>query len=112
MKQANFGTPILSVLVAVAISVALVLLGETWVPKLGSRASRVIISLAGVGMMVVQTHAVVLWVLGTPPSGSAIALILALVVPWTVALIVVRTPLAPWLVGTASKRKRLASVEP
>ncbi|UFS57864.1 acyltransferase family protein [Subtercola endophyticus] len=111
MKQANFGTPVLSVLVAVAISIALVLLGETWIPKLGSRVSQVIISLAGVGMMVVLTHAIVLWVLGTPPSGSVIALILALVVPWTVALIVVRTPLAPWLVGTPSTRKRLTIVE-
>lgn len=104
MKQANFGTPIVSVAVAVAISVALVLVGETWIPKFGSRVSRIIISLASVGMMVVLTHAVVLWVLGTPPDGSVVALMLALVLPWTVALIVVRTPLAPWLVGTEAKR--------
>lgn len=100
LKQSDLGTPILSVAAAIAISAALILLAEGIVPRLGARLGKGLVALASVGTMVILTHAVILWALGTPPAGGWPALAIALVVPWGAALIVARTPLAPFLIGS------------
>lgn len=99
LKQADFGTPVLSVAVAIAISSGLILLAEHWVPRLGAAAGRGIIAVAGCGLMVILSHAAVLWVLRMHDEGSAPYFLAALLVPWGAALLVRRTALAPLLIG-------------
>lgn len=99
LKDADWGTPGLSVLGAVAISAGLVLLAEAATARLSARACAAIVLLAEGGLMVVLSHALVLWLLGTPPTGVPWHLALALVVPWAGALAVRRTAAAPLLLG-------------
>jgi fucose 4-O-acetylase-like acetyltransferase len=106
LKQLDLGTPVLSFVVAVAISVGLVLIGEAVVPKLGSVFSTVSITLAGVGTMVILTHAVVLWVLRTPAQGTWSAFGVTLLLAWAAALFSARTPLAPLLIGAPRAEQR------
>ncbi len=108
LKGFDPGTPVLSVLIAIAISVALILLAESWGHLIGARVGSAITTLATGGTMVILTHAVVLWVLGTPSSGSWRDLMIAAVVPWVLALVLRTTRLSPWLLGV-SQQKRFRS---
>ncbi len=108
LKNAYFGTPVASVLVAVAISIGLILVAEWVIPKLGASTNDAITTVAACGLMVVLTHPVVLWVLSTPPSGSWLAFVLAVALPWATALVLLRTPLSPWALGVP-QRGRLSS---
>jgi acyltransferase len=78
-------------------------LSEAAAPTLPGAVSTAATTLAVGGMMVVLTHAAVLWALKTPGAGSVYHLVIALVAPWVAALIAARTPIAPWLVGTPMK---------
>jgi acyltransferase len=100
MKVSNFGTPVLSVAVAVAICAGLVLMSETLVSKLGTRLREWVSALAVGGTVVVLTHPVILWLLGTRDEGSVADFALALIIPWVAALVILRTPLAPLLAGS------------
>ncbi|WP_439033000.1 acyltransferase family protein [Gordonia terrae] len=104
MKQADFGTPVLSVLVAASIACGLVLIAETTVHWAG-RAATWTTSLAATGLMVVLTHAAILWLLRTPPTGSWIDFALALTAPWLTALLLFASPLSPYLVGTTRRSR-------
>lgn len=102
IKKGDFGTPVLSVVTATCISAALVILGEELVPLLGVAAGRTIIDLSRCGLTVVLTHAGVLWAIQTAPSGSVLALGLALAVPWCAALVLLHTRFAPITLGVPS----------
>jgi acyltransferase len=99
LKQLDLGIPAVSILVAIAISVGMVVVSESVVPKLGYRLGRLMVNLAQGGTLVILTHAAVLWVLGTPPDGAWLDFSLALILPWTAALVLQRTALAPYLLG-------------
>lgn len=105
LKQANFGTPVLSVLVALAICASLVILCDEAFRNVSDRVGRVIVLVASAGLFVVLTHPVILWLLGTGPEGSWSAFALALTVPWGVGLIVVFTPLSQWFAGVPRRRR-------
>jgi acyltransferase len=98
--------------VAIAISIGLVLLAESVVPRLGERAGRGAIVLAGSGTMVILTHAVVLFALGTPAGGSWPDFAIAVLLPWGAALTIARTPLAPFLIGSPVLRPKLTQLSP
>jgi acyltransferase len=104
LKHSDFGTPMVSVLVAIGISIGLVLCAEGIVPRLGLVFAAATIALARAGTMVILTHAVILWILGTPAQGSWWAAATTLTVTWGMALIVAKTPLAPILVGSRAWR--------
>jgi acyltransferase len=106
LKGADFGTPIVSVAVALAISVALLLLAEVVIPRLPRLLQTGFTQLAQVSLMVILTHSAVLWLMRTPPLGSTappfgltVSFLVALVVPWMAALVIARTPLSPFLIG-------------
>ncbi|WP_307827252.1 acyltransferase family protein [Gordonia rubripertincta] len=98
LKQADFGTPVLSVLVAVAISFGLIVLAETVVAWTG-RAADWTLQLAAGGFMVVLSHAAILWLLDTPPTGRWIDFAVALLLPWGAALVLRYTAVSPYLLG-------------
>lgn len=115
MKDTDLGVPVLGVMVAIAISVGLLLLAEICVPYLGSSFARTSTALASGGMFVVLAHPVVLWVLNTPPKGGFLDFLAAVALPWALALLVLRTPLSPWLLGVArsvSSRRNSAESAP
>ncbi len=109
MKQADFGTPVLSVIVAAVIAAGLVLVLEPAIRWTG-RAAEWTTRLAAAGFMVVLTHAVVLWLLRTPPSGSWVDFGAALLVPWAAALLLAGTSLSRYLLGVERHRKQGASL--
>lgn len=104
LKDVELGTPGLSVVVAVLLSVGLVLLAEAFVPRLPGRVQRPTVALAGAGLMVVLTHAFVLWLLQTPPQGRPVDFLLALLVPWAGGLLLARSRWAAPLLGRAPAR--------
>lgn len=100
MKQADFGYPLVGVLVAVMLSWGLVLAAQVAAKVFSGRASRVISTLAVTGTGVILSHAIVLWVLGSPSTGGWQYFLAALLIPWAVMLLVHRTKLSPSLLGT------------
>ncbi|GAB3806636.1 acyltransferase family protein [Humibacter antri] len=106
IKQGDYGTPALSTISAVVIACTLVLVAEWVFTRLPRRASLVATVLACGGFMVVLVHPVVLWVMQhfVPPTPDWFVFAICALVPWTAALIVVRTPFAGWLSGTPRLR--------
>ncbi|HKS00680.1 MAG TPA: acyltransferase family protein [Arthrobacter sp.] len=105
LKYARLGTPVITVVVAIGICAALLLIAEHVIPLLGSRFKNELSTLASCGFMVVLTHGVVLvelTKLGLPPwllfAGS-------LAGPWLLALVILRTGLAPVLLGVPARRE-------
>ncbi|VTS35178.1 Uncharacterised protein [Gordonia terrae] len=105
MKQADFGTPALSVIVAAAISGGLILVAESTVHWTGQKSDWTT-RLAAAGFMVVLTHAAVLWLLRTPSTGSWADFGAALLLPWTAALTLALTAMSPYLLGVKRRRKQ------
>jgi acyltransferase len=103
----NFGTPVISVLVAAAISFALVLLAEVTFSHLPKSVSGSATQLAYAGFTVVLVHPLILWLMlkffPAVPDWTIFAL--ALTVPWLVGMLSIRTAASRWLTGT----KRLKS---
>jgi fucose 4-O-acetylase-like acetyltransferase len=104
LKKADFGTPGIAVIGAIAISAALVVGATRFMPALGARLSRAITILARAGVVVILTHPVILWILNTPSEGSRVAFALAIVVPWAVGVGITFTPLSPLLAGVPRER--------
>jgi acyltransferase len=103
IKVGDYGTPVLSVLVACALSGGSILLARAAFDRLPAWVSRFVTHLALAGFVVVLSHAVVLWIMGTSNAGGIFDLFLTLGLPWLLGWIIVKTPLAPWLAGVAPK---------
>lgn len=86
LKPADFGTPVLGVLVSIAASWGLTLLFSQ------IKAPAFVTELAHCGIAVVLFHTAVITALSGAPQ--AVVALAALFVPWTVALLLRRTPLA------------------
>ncbi|WP_181034925.1 acyltransferase family protein [Arthrobacter sp. B0490] len=100
MKYGELGTPVLGVAVAVLIGVGLLLMLEGLFPLLPGWVHAVSGRLAAGCLMVVLTHTYVLWLLDVPDAERSYrVLVLALVLPWAVALILHRTPLSRLSLG-------------
>ncbi|SCL59389.1 Fucose 4-O-acetylase [Micromonospora chersina] len=99
VKAGDFGTPGVSVVTAVLISGGLLVLAEELDRRITGGSARTISELSACGIAVVLSHAAVLWVLHTPPSGGWLHLAAALVLPWAFALVALRTPASPYLLG-------------
>ncbi|MGY0004091.1 acyltransferase family protein [Micromonospora sp. I033] len=106
VKAGDFGTPGLSVVTAVLISAGLVVLAEELDRRITGGPARTISQVSACGIAVVLSHAAVLWVLHTPPSGGWPHLAAALLLPWAFALVVLRTPAAPYLLGADGGGRR------
>ncbi|WP_431220860.1 acyltransferase family protein [Leifsonia xyli] len=109
IKQGSFGTPVLGLVLACAISFGLILLAKSIrYPKVIGSA---ITELAVVGIAVVLVHPFVLAYarsFGLPTAGQ---LAVAVLIPWGVALLLHPTPLSAFLIGTARRRRLRRPVE-
>ncbi|MBT2522752.1 acyltransferase family protein [Arthrobacter sp. ISL-28] len=108
MKQALFGIPAITVVIAIAICSALVLIAEAVIPALGARVNAAVSTLASCGFMVVLTHAVVLVELTKLNVPPWLVLVFCLVGTWIPALLILRTRLAPYLLGSPRRGPRTA----
>ncbi|WP_159084939.1 acyltransferase family protein [Planctomonas deserti] len=105
LKQGDFGTILLSPVVAAVLSFGLVLVAEVVVPALGARFGRAMVLLASGGLLVMFVHPVVLWALrNDSANGSWVIYLTALLVPWAIAVGLRHTPLSPWLLGVPRAR--------
>lgn len=101
IKYGEFGTPVLGIVAAVLISSGLLLILEGVFTRLPAAVHAVSTSLAAGCLMVVLTHTYVLWLLEIPEEERPFwVLLLALAVPWGIALVLHRTPLSRVLLGT------------
>jgi acyltransferase len=98
LKRADFGTPLLSVVTAIVLCSGLVLVGLALDRVVHGRSATVVSRLASVGITVVLLHAAVIWAT-EPVLPAPLVFVAATVVPWTVALLLDRTRLAPWATG-------------
>lgn len=112
LKRADFGTPLLSVVTAIVLCSGLVLIGLALDDVVHGRTATVVSRLASVGITVVLLHAAVIWV-AEPVLPLPLVFVAATVVPWTVALLLDRTRLAPWATGrTLSVPERVHGPQP
>lgn len=93
IKQGEYGTPVLSLVVSAAISAGLVLVAEAIVAP--GRFSQLCTTLAIPLLTVVLMHPIFLWTAWPAPATFAAAVL----VPLAVGLVAMRTPAAPWLTG-------------
>lgn len=100
LKAGDVGTPVLGLLVGIAIPAGLVLLAEALFSRLPEVAGRIATALAVPAVVVLVLHPVVLWLLATPAAGDPVDFALCVLIPWAAGLLLVRSPLAPLLAGT------------
>lgn len=112
LKYAQLGTPVMAVAVAIGICSALVLIAEEVIPALGTRFNSGVSILARCGFMVVLTHAVVLVELTKLNVEPWLVFAGAVAGPWIVALLVLRTELAPFLLGSPMLKEVAGAPEP
>lgn len=104
IKHGDFGTPILSVVVSVLIPAAMVVLAEGLISKASPKLATSVSRLAEAALVVVLTHAAVLFVLHTDDSGGIIDLFAALVAPWALGLALLRSHRTAWLAGKRTRK--------
>lgn len=110
LKQSDYGTPVVTIIVSMAICAGLVLVAEQVVPALGAQSGAVITRLAVTSFMVILTHAVVIQALRPgAPNGSPGMFAAALLLPWAAALLINLTPLSRILIGVPMSRLSLPS---
>lgn len=99
LKVADFGTPVVSVAVAIGISAGMIAAAEVALARAGAYSSALITRVALGGFMVVLTHAAVLTVIGFDGTGRTAAFLLALLIPWALAMVAVVTPVSLFTTG-------------
>jgi len=108
LKQGLFGTPLIGILIAVAVSMGLLLACRT-IP-FGDGLSRLMAALAVVGIAVVLSHPLVVWafpLMGFLPKWTLLA---AVIVPWGVALVIARFRFSVLLIGPSTRKSRVLPV--
>lgn len=109
IKQGDYGSPVLSVVVSAAICAGLVLVAKTTFAHVPAAAHRAATVLAQAGFVVILSHAVVLMLLDTTAGGMQ-DFLLVLLVPWILGLLLLRTRWSGWAAGIAGRSHR--PVEP
>jgi hypothetical protein len=99
IKIGDFGTPVISSIVAIMISFGLVLIADSTLTHISARVSRVITVLALAAFTVVLVHPAILWALGPLDLPQWAIFTFALVVPWGIGLAALRTKYSVWLTG-------------
>ncbi|MET3933366.1 acyltransferase family protein [Arthrobacter sp. OAP107] len=105
LKYAQLGSSVITVLVAIGICASLLLIAEHVIPRLGPRVNNELSTLASCGFMVVLTHAVVLAEMTKLGLAPWLVFAGSLAGPWLLALLILRTGLAPVLLGVPVRRE-------
>lgn len=97
MKPGNFGTPVLSVLVAGGICAAFVILAETYAVLIPTPVGSFATKLSSCALVVILTHASIIFI--TEGLPQVVVFFLALTLPWIAGLALLRTPASIFLTG-------------
>jgi fucose 4-O-acetylase-like acetyltransferase len=108
LKYGDFGTPAASVAVAIAISASLIVLAEHTFARLPAAAAAIATRVALGAFTVVLAHAAVLQLVA-PLDRRLLSFLLALIIPWALALVLLRTPVALPFTGV-ERQPRLPSL--
>ncbi|WP_166790254.1 MULTISPECIES: acyltransferase family protein [unclassified Cryobacterium] len=111
MKQGDFGTPVVSVVVASAISAGLVLLFQRVFASIRPRVAGAVTRAATVGLAVVLTHSAFILLLSKIPvyMPPVAHFVIVLVVAWSLAYLLSQTPLGSVFTGAAATPARRPS---
>ncbi len=99
MKYADLGTPGVSLAASLLICIGLTWTGVALFQNASPAVSQWITSLATVGFVVVLSHAGVLYLLDTQPNEWLPDFWIALILPWVLGLLLIKSPLKYWAVG-------------
>lgn len=101
IKQGDFGTPLLSTVVAVLISFGLLLVAEAAFERMPAGASRLATRLSYACFMVVLTHPLVMWLMLTfgPTVPDWLLFLVTATIPLLLALLALRSAASFWLTG-------------
>ncbi|TFD53011.1 hypothetical protein E3T55_05795 [Cryobacterium frigoriphilum] len=99
MKVGNFGTPVLSVLVALLICAGMVAVATTILDGRDVRAGVVITELARTSMVVLLTHTFFYWLLPAFPLSNLAIFAIALAGSWLLGAAIHRSPFSMTLAG-------------
>lgn len=108
MKPGDFGTPVLSVVVALAVCAALVTLAERHATLVPPAVGAFATALASCALVVILGHASIIFL--TEGLPQIVVFALALVLPWAVGLIALRTPTSAYLTGVRTTKRQPALV--
>lgn len=89
IRSGDYGTPVLSLLVASVICFGLLLVAEVALARASERAGRLISVLAQAGLVTVLLHPLMMWIVYSPEM-TGIDFAFILVVPWLIGLAVLR----------------------
>lgn len=107
IKEGNWGTPVLSVVVAIVISWSLVIIAERVSTVLSVKTGTVITRLARTGFTIVLLHPLVIVIGSTLNLPESMVFLLAIAMPMMVGLAALRTPLSQWVTGVSPRRRAL-----
>lgn len=111
IRSGDYGTPVLSLLVASMICFGLLLVAEVALATASERAGRLISVLAQAGLVTVLLHPLMMWIVYSPEM-TGIDFAFILVVPWLIGLAVLRVrAVAAPLLGV-HRAARAASADP
>ena len=103
IKTADFGFPILGLLAGIVVAGGIILVAVAADAYIPERVQPAITEVASAATFVIFLHAVVFFVLKTPVTGSWPDLVVALVVPYALAIVLIRRGWLPWLTGVGLK---------
>lgn len=105
MKYGELGAPVFGLAAALLLGVGGILIAELLVPHLPHRVQEAATALSRAGLLVILTHAAVLYVAqGLASLPNAVCLALAVLLPWTFGLLAVRQRWS-WLTGQLHHRQ-------
>ena len=110
LKHGSFGTPIVGVLVAVAVASGFLLVAQR--VRYAPSVARGIVALAAVGIAVVLSHPIVILAVKALGFPNKVVFLAAVVIPWSIALVLPYTPLSPILIGAPQRRSNSRSGVP
>jgi len=104
IKQGGFGTPILSIALASATSIGMLLVAEPLFARTPPRIASKITALGAAGLIVVFVHPVVLYFLDVPSVPGLLQLLIIPAVCWAVGLAALYSPASELLTGARQVR--------
>ncbi|MGN6742447.1 MAG: acyltransferase family protein [Amnibacterium sp.] len=106
LKHLNLGTPVVSVAIAIGISIAVILIVERIMQDAPGWLGRAATVLALASLTVVFLHPALMWLFPAPHELRWARFLLVLVVPWVLGVVVAYTPAATWLNGGKTRLTR------
>lgn len=101
VKLSMYGYPVIGLLTGVVMSCGVILVAEAVEPRIPDRLGPFIVEAATTATFSMFLHPCLLFLMGTPETGRWPDFLVALIVPYILALVCLRRGWLPWLTGAA-----------